>query len=109
MKLQTKKNIAEADSLLIRVTFSNSRRSSASFHIRLDFIFDDQTYSFAESTFYDMNMEETLHYMLYLKSLFEDGRYKLEGVDMLERMVVYESFSAREETLLYKLFDYPQK
>ena len=56
-----------------------------------------------------MNMEETLHYMLSLKSLFEDGRYKLEGVDMLERMVVYESFSAREETLLYKLFDHPKK
>ena len=96
-------NIRDAEKMEIDIAYSSGRSSRC--HLRIAFVFEDQTYHFYLRSFYGMTTEETLEYMLYLKSFFADGRYEITHAERVESLIWRRDFNASEAALLYKLFD----
>lgn len=93
-------SITDAEKLVINIT-----KGRHSWGIRLQFICADKTHEFGLATFYEMTTEETLNYMIYLKSLFA-GRYEITNIDRMEDLIWDRGFSAQETRLVYELFDH---
>ncbi len=100
-------NINDAEKLIIDIKYSSGgRRSSPSYSIQLLFVFPDKTYNFNFSAFYEMNDEETLKYMLKLKSMFGKDRYEITNAEDISRLIYDKHYNSYETSLIYDLFDY---
>ena len=52
-----------------------------------------------------MENEEALEYMIYLKGFFNDGKYKITNVSMMDNLIKDRKFNSKELELVYELFD----
>ncbi len=98
-------NITYAENLVIDIYRNRHLRGRDSWGIRLKFSCADKIHEFKLGAFYEMNTEETLNYMLYLKSLMSD-RYETTNIDRMEDLMRYKNFTTEETQLVYELFDY---
>ena len=101
-------NASEANQLKIEIyKYSNGKNSSIShYSIELTILFEDTQYSFTLSNFKNMSIEETLRYMLHLKSYFTEEDYEIVHVDRMDKLIKDKDFSTTELDLIYELFDY---
>lgn len=98
-------NITEAEKLVIDIYHNIHYRNADTWGIRLEFSCAHKTHKFTLGSFYEMNTEDTLNYMIYLKSLLS-GRYEITNIDRMEKLIWDRGFSAKETQLVYELFDY---
>ncbi|MBO5024267.1 MAG: hypothetical protein J6D11_08180 [Clostridia bacterium] len=96
-------DITDADKVIIGIDHINHKGKSR-YYVQIQFVFDDDTYTFSEGSFCEMNTEEMLHYMLYLKSIFL-GRCEIIGQDNADRIILRRKYTAAEASLLYELLD----
>ena len=101
-KNTAKVDIRDADKVIIGI--HHTYRRGVHYHIQIKFVFDDDTYTFRKNAFYEMDTEETLRYMIYLKSLLR-GRYEIEGSDRADLIIRRKKYTATEAALLYELLD----
>lgn len=97
--------ITDAENLIIDIYHNINYRSDDTWGIQLEFSCADKTHQFNLGSFYEMNIEETLNYMLYLKSLMSD-RYEITNIDRMGKLIWDRGFSEKETQLVYELFDY---
>ena len=69
------------------------------------FTFDDKTYSLLLGCLEDAGYEETLEYMLYLKSLVPQSKWRFENENRISELAARKEFTSDEKRLLYELFD----
>lgn len=97
-------DIKDADKVIIGIEYTNYAKHGGSYHIQIKFVFDDDTYTFREGAFCEMNTEEMLRCMLYLKSFFL-GRYEIIGQDDADIIITRRKYNAAEASLVYELLD----
>jgi hypothetical protein len=97
-------DVENADKAVIGIHSSRTKRGGVHYNIQIEFVFDDDTYTFRKNAFYEMDTEETLRYMIYLKSLLR-GRYEIEGSDRADLIIRRKKYTATEAALLYELLD----
>lgn len=96
-------DITDADKVIIGIDHINHKGKSR-YYVQIQFVFDDDTYTFSEGSFCEMNTEEMLRYILYLKSLFP-GRYEITDADKAYTLIERNHYNAAEACLLYELLD----
>ena len=69
------------------------------------FTFDDKTYSLPLGCLEDAGYEETLEYMLYLKNLVPQSKWRFENENRISELADRKEFTSDEKRLLYELFD----
>ena len=97
-------HIEDAEELIINIDTSR-HRGRRHYHIELNFVFQDKTYNISLGDFYEMENEEALEYMIYLKGFFNEGKYRITNVDRIDSVIKEDKFNARELELVYELFD----
>lgn len=100
-------NVNEAEQLKIDI-YRTSNKNSAIYHygIEITVLYEEATYSFTLGSFKKMSTEETLRYMLHIKSFFNKDAYEIEHIDRMDKLLEDNNFSAKEIDLIYELFDY---
>ena len=98
-------SVTDADKLVIDIVYNIHYRSEDSWGIRLKFSCADKIHEFNPGHFYGMNAEETLRYMLYLKSLMYD-RYEITNEYRIDDLIRYREYGSQETRLVYELFDH---
>jgi len=93
-------SIESAQKLIIRITRGRHR----TYGISLDFVFEDESYSFGFNNFAEFTTQEKLEYMLYLKEHFR-GRYEFANANRIDNLLSYANFTDTEADLIYQLFD----
>lgn len=96
-------NIEEADNLVIRI---HRHRRGAGYSIEMDFEFDGQKYNVGQGSFNNMSREETLEYMVYLKSFFDESEYEITNIKRMDDLLYYNDFTNVERELVYEVLDY---
>ena len=97
-------NITGADEMTVEITRS-SRKRRVSYHLYVRFTFDDKTYSLPLGCLEDAGYEETLEYMLYLKSLVPQSKWRFENEKWISELADRKEFTSEEKRLLNELFD----
>ena len=97
-------NITGADEMTVEIT-RTSRKRRVSYHLYVRFTFDDKTYSLPLGCLEDAGYEETLEYMLYLKSLVPQSKWRFENENRISELAAHKEFTSEEKRLLYELFD----
>jgi hypothetical protein len=97
-------NITGADEMTVEIT-RTSRKRRVSYHLYVRFTFDDKTYSLPLGCLEDAGYEETLEYMLYLKSLVPQSKRYYENAKWISELAARKEFTSEEKRLLYELFD----
>ena len=100
------RSVEDAEKLIIQISYSNGRRTSPKWGIRLTFKYEDCKYSFNLGGFGDMEREDILRHMLLLKRYFSEDQYEIVNIEDMERLVSYQDFTDAELKLVYDLFDY---
>ena len=102
------KSIENADKLIISANrdVSGGKSRTVNYIFSVALVYGEETYEFTSASFYEMSNEETIKYMLYLKELFGDGKYEVNGVKWLETIARRKKLDGTERALLYELFDY---
>ena len=95
--------MVEAKELRIKIM----RSKNSHFWLELEFVFDAMVYRFPASHLTSGNDAEQMEQLLYLKSLFADGRYQIQNVNRIHRLIYDEQLSEQATALLYELLDYP--
>ncbi|MBQ8408081.1 MAG: hypothetical protein IJY39_04385 [Clostridia bacterium] len=96
--------IEDADELIIKIERSSRGRS---YSIKLKFVFDGESYVIG-SSFKDMSRKESLEYLLYLKSFFDEGEYTIKNDGRIASLIYDRNYTEEEAELIYQLFDYQQ-
>jgi hypothetical protein len=97
-------NITGVDEMTVEIT-RTSRKRRVSYHLYVRFTFDDKTYSLPLGCLEDAGYEETLEYMLYLKSLVPQSKRYYENAKWISELAARKEFTSEEKRLLYELFD----
>ena len=97
-------NIIGADEMTVEIT-RTSRKGRVSYHLYVSFTFDDKTYSLPLGCLEDAGYEETLEYMLYLKSLVPQSKWRFENENRISELADHKEFTSEEKRLLNELFD----
>lgn len=97
-------NITGVDEMTVEIT-RTSRKRRVSYHLYVRFTFDDKTYSLPLGCLEDAGYEETLEYMLYLKSLVPQSKRYYENAKWISELAARKEFTSEEKMLLYELFD----
>ena len=97
-------NITGADEMTVEIT-RTSRKGRVSYHLYVSFTFDDKTYSLPLGCLEDAGYEETLEYMLYLKSLVPQSKWRFENENRISELAAHKEFTSEEKRLLNELFD----
>lgn len=95
-------NIDEAEKLIIDIT----RGKNPQYVIDITFVFENHKHSYVLGSFYEMDTEDALEYMIYLKGFMKDGRYEVRNADKMYYLLFGNSYTATETSLIYELFDY---
>ena len=74
--------------------------------IEITVLFEEKSYSFKLGDFKKMNTEETLRYLLHLKSFFSKETYEIEHIERVDKLLDDNDFSDTEIQLVYELLDY---
>ena len=98
-------NITGADEMTVEITRSSGRRRRVSYHLYVSFTFDDKTYSLPLGCLEDAGYEETLEYMLYLKSFVPQSKWRFENENRISELAAHKEFTSEEKRLLNELFD----
>ena len=98
-------HISECEVLEISVERNSRRRGSPSYNIKFELEDKGHKYSFSISDFEDMDEKTALEYLLYIKSYFPDGEYKIKNAKHVDRLIWYRDYNAEEAKLVYELFD----
>ena len=99
-------SIDAAQKLIISINTSGSRRGRRNYYISLEFVFENKSYKFSVDDFYELSTQQTLEYMLHLKTIFQNKRYEIANIEKIDELLFYENFTAEEQDLIYRLFDY---
>lgn len=95
--------IEDAEKMVISI---DSARRSHRCSIQITFVFGETKYYFGVGSFEKMDTEEALRYMLTLKSYFANGRYEIEHIDSMDRLISDRNYNTTETALVYELFNY---
>ncbi len=100
--------VGEAEQLKIDIyKYDGGRhRTTSHYGIEISVLYEDTSYSFTLGDFKNMSTEETLQYMLHIKSYFSKDKYEITHVDRMDKLIDDNDFSTQEIELIYELFDY---
>ena len=96
-------SVEDAPRLEITVVSNRSRHGSTTYHPEVILYGDGCTYRFGWHNFHDLERDEALEQMIYIKSLFADGEYEITNSDRLKYLLC--EANAHRESLLLDLFD----
>lgn len=100
-------NFEEAEKLVIKILKTDTGRYSLSYNysIAIEFVFENDNYTFKTGDFSDLDTEETLEYLLYIKSSFDKSRIEIRNTDMFYSLLGDWDYTAEEKALVYQLYD----
>lgn len=89
----------------IRIGVHGRSKRLFSYYIEIDLVFDGRIYEFSTGSFSEMNREEALRYMLYLKSFFDEEEIKIENEHLVDMLISAEHCTSTEKALVYELME----
>ena len=91
--------IEKAERIEISVT-----RGKSQYGMTMSIQFEEESYHLHISSFPDYDIEETLEYMIYLKSYFQENECEINNLHWIDAYL--SDFTASEQALICDLFDY---
>jgi hypothetical protein len=106
-KVSHSAHVNEAEQLKINIYKTSHKNSTIyDYGIEITVLFEEKSYSFKLGDFKKMNTEETLRYLLHLKSFFSKETYEIEHIERMDKLLDDNDFSDIEIQLVYELLDY---